>query len=53
MHWGFGEWWGQGMGFGFHWIFMFLFWGLIIWLIVTVVRALGGSSTGRRAGESP
>lgn len=34
---------GFGMGFGF--IFMLLFWGLIIWLIVTLVNANQASKT--------
>jgi putative membrane protein len=44
MHWGFGDWWGYGMGYGFHWIFMILFWGLLIWVIVMLVRGFGGSA---------
>lgn len=31
-----------GMGFGFGWIFMVLFWGLVIWAIVSLVRGVSG-----------
>ena len=37
---------GWGMGWGFGWVFMLLFWALIIFGIVAVVRWLIGSSTG-------
>jgi putative membrane protein len=30
-----------GIGFGFGWIFMVLFWGLVIWAIVALVRGTG------------
>lgn len=33
---------GWGGGFGFGWIFMLLFWGLIIWAIFTLVRGISG-----------
>jgi len=36
--------WGGGFGFGFGWIFMILFWGLIIWAIVALLR--GGMGHG-------
>ena len=35
---------GFGMGFGF--IFMLLFWGLIIWLIVTLINASHSNKNG-------
>jgi putative membrane protein len=49
MHWG-GDF---GMGFGFGWISMILFWGLIILGIVYLVKILlGGSPTGAKQNES-
>ena len=38
-----GNMWGGG-GFGFGWIFMLLFWGLVIWAIVALARGAGGHS---------
>ena len=38
MMWNFEEWWQHGMGFGFHWIFMLVFWGLVIWAAFSLVR---------------
>jgi len=35
---------GFGWGYGFGWIFMILFWGLVIVGIVAIVRGLTGSS---------
>ena len=35
---------GFGMGFGF--IFMLLFWGLVIWLIVTLINASQANKNG-------
>lgn len=31
-----------GYGFGFEWIFMIIFWVLIIWAIIAIVRAVSG-----------
>jgi len=36
---------GWGGGFGFGWIFMLLFWGLIIWAIIVLAKNLSGDST--------
>lgn len=50
MMWNNGEWWQFGMGYGFHWIFMVAFWGLVIWAVVALIRNVrrrGGS------GEEP
>lgn len=39
-------------GFGFGWIFMLLFWGLVIWAIFALVRgATGRSCCGHNHGE--
>ena len=38
MFWNMNELWGYGMGFGLHWIFMFLFWGLLIWGVISLSR---------------
>jgi putative membrane protein len=43
--------WGGG-GFGFGWIFMLLFWGLIIWGIIALVRGVSGNGCcGHNNGE--
>lgn len=42
-NWGYGM---MGLGFGLGWIFQILFWALIIWLIVSLVRSRGGSCCG-------
>lgn len=33
---------GWGGGFGFGWVFMLLFWGLVIWAIFALVRGVSG-----------
>ena len=38
MYWNMNELWGYGMGFGLHWIFMVLFWGLLIWGVISLSR---------------
>ena len=38
MYWDMNEWWGYGMGFGFHWVFMVIFWGLLIWGAISLSR---------------
>ncbi|HAV11500.1 MAG TPA: electron transporter RnfE [Candidatus Moranbacteria bacterium] len=41
-----------GFGFGFGWIFMLLFWGLIIWGVFALVRGAGGHGCcGHNRGE--
>lgn len=35
---------GSWMGFGLGWIFMLIFWGLIIWGIIALVRYYSGNS---------
>lgn len=32
-----------GFGFGFGWILMLLFWGLIIWAIIALARGVSGN----------
>lgn len=38
MYWNMNDWWGHGMGFGFHWVFMVIFWGLLIWSAISFSR---------------
>jgi putative membrane protein len=47
MHWAGGS----GMG-GFGWIFMVIFWALVIWGIVTLVKSVMGSSKSEGTTES-
>ena len=35
-----------GFGFGFGWIFMLLFWGLVIWAIIALMRGVSGTGSG-------
>lgn len=43
--------WGGG-GFGFGWIFMLLFWGLVIWVIFALIRGFSGhGNCGHGQGE--
>jgi len=49
----------MGWGFGFGWIFMLIFWGLIIWAIFALVRGVSGHGCcgfghdGQGRGEKP
>lgn len=47
MWWGHMGNWGYGMGFGLGWIFQLLFWALIIWLVVSLVRGNGCCGLGK------
>ncbi|EKD46746.1 MAG: hypothetical protein ACD_67C00084G0002 [uncultured bacterium] len=40
--WGYGQM--MGYGFGFGWIFTIVFWTLIIWAIVVIVKAVSGKN---------
>ena len=44
--------WPNMMGFGFGGIIMILFWGLIIWAVITVVRSTGRGADRGIAGKS-
>ena len=41
MMWNYNEWWQYGMGYGFHWVFMIAFWGLVVWGAITLFRTTG------------
>ena len=42
-----------GFGFGFGWIFMLIFWGLVIWAIFALVRGVSGHGCcGHNHGEN-
>lgn len=43
---------GWGTGFGFGWIFMLVFWGLVIWAIFALVRGASGGGGGSYHGKS-
>lgn len=56
MMWNYNEWWQMGMGYGFHWIFMIAFWGLVIWAVIALVRSAGkgdGESKVSAKAQSP
>ncbi|MDX9914152.1 MAG: SHOCT domain-containing protein [Candidatus Moranbacteria bacterium] len=36
--------WGGGLSFGFGWIFMLLFWGLIVWAIIVLAKNLANGN---------
>jgi len=42
--------WGYGAGFGFGWIFMVIFWGLIIWGIIALIRTFSHNGSGKCCG---
>ena len=44
MMWNNGDWWQYGMGFGFHWVFMIVFWALVIWGAVALFRTAARGS---------
>jgi putative membrane protein len=48
-----GEWWGYGMGFGLHWVFMVAFWGLLIWGAVFVFRLASRPPAAAESGSEP
>jgi len=50
MHW-FGEY-GYGMGHGFGWIFMILFWVVVILLIFSFVKLLSKRSPNEKTGKA-
>jgi putative membrane protein len=51
MHWG--NMFGYGWGMGFGWLYMILFWGIIIGLVVFAVKAVAKSSRGQSWCEDP
>lgn len=49
MHWGD---YGPGMGMGFGWLFMIVFWGLVISVVFFIVQAISGRAGTGQKGES-
>jgi putative membrane protein len=39
---------GYGLGFGFGWLVMLVFWGLIIWAIIALVRSATNNNVDRK-----
>jgi putative membrane protein len=39
---------GYGLGFGFGWLVMLVFWGLIIWAIIALVRSAANNNVDRK-----
>lgn len=52
MMWNYSDWWHFGMGYGYHWIFMVAFWGLLIWGAYSLFRRVAPSGRVPRR-ESP
>ena len=52
MMWNYNEWWQFGMGYGFHWIFMLAFWGLVIWAVVSLFRRSANGGGGEESARA-